>query len=384
RIQDVIRDVPGVAGPNVENIGAKPYLEIDVHRDRVGHYGMSLGDVQEAIRTAIGGMEITRTLEGRERYAVRVAYARELRDSAEAIRSILLHGAGGAQVPLADVATIREVVGPAMVKTEDGRLRLHVTFAAAGRDEGSVMEDALRRVAEWRREEVEAGRPDPVPEGVSVEPAGRYEAQIRARERFAVLIPVCIAIILFLLFLNFRDWPTVLNVFAAAPVTIAGGLILLWAYPQIWDLVHAVGLAERPSTGPIHVTVAVVVGFIALLGIATDDGVVMATYLKQSFAKGKVKGIDGIRERVVQAGLRRARPCLMTSVTTILALAPILVSTGTGSDVAQPMAIPVVGGMFVELISLFIVPCVFSWVKETRWRLGLHARDVKPAHTESY
>jgi Cu(I)/Ag(I) efflux system membrane protein CusA/SilA len=370
-IQEVIREVPGVAGPNVENIGAKPYLEIDVRRDRVGHYGLSLGDVQEAVRVAIGGMEVTRTLEGRERYSVRVAYSRELRDSVEAIRSVEVRGGGGVRVPLAEVATIREEVGPAAVKTEDGRLRLHVTFAAAGRDEGSVMEDVLRRVSDWRAEEVRAGRPDPVPEGVSVEPAGRYESQIRARERLLVLIPICLGVIFFLLYLNFRDWPTVLNVFAAAPVTIAGGLILLWAYPQIWDLLHAVGLAARPSTGPIHLTVAVAVGFIALLGIATDDGVVMATYLKQSFGKRKVRGIEEIRDRVIEAGLRRARPCLMTTVTTILALAPILVSTGTGSDVAQPMAVPVVGGMIVELISLFIVPCVFSWVKETKWRRGL-------------
>jgi len=368
RIRDAIRDVPGVAGPNVENIGSKPYIEFDIHRDRVGHYGLTVGDVQHAIMNAVGGMPVTMTLEGRERYAIRVAYARELRDSLEALQNILVSGRGGAPVPVADVATIRQAVGPAMVKTEDGRLRLHVTFAASGRDEGSVMEDVLARVADWRRDEMAAGRADPIPSGVALEAAGRYESQVRAQRRFAVLIPICLAVIFFLLYLNFRSWLTVANVFVAVPVCVAGGLILLWAYPHLWDFLHAVGIASRPSTGPIHITVAVVVGFIALFGIATDDGVVMATYLKQSFAGTEPASVEEIRERVLVAGLRRARPCLMTTVTTILALAPILISTGAGSDVAQPMAIPVVGGMIVELFSLFIVPAVYCWTAEVRLR----------------
>jgi Cu(I)/Ag(I) efflux system membrane protein CusA/SilA len=181
-------------------------------------------------------------------------------------------------------------------------------------------------------------------------------------------LPICLAIIFFLLYLNFRSWLTVLNVFAAVPVCVAGGLILLWGYPWLQDLFHALGIAARPSPGPIHVTVAVVVGFIALFGIATDDGVVMATYLGQRFRRRKPQTVEQVREAVLAAGLRRARPCLMTTFTTILALAPILVSTGTGSDVAQPMAIPVVGGMLVGLFSLFIVPTVYCWVAEVRLR----------------
>ena len=370
RVRDAIAVVDGVAGPNVENIGSKPYLEFEVHRDLVGHYGLTLGDVQQTIMTAIGGMEVTRTLEGRERYPIRVAYARELRDRVATIGSILVRGAGGVQVPISDVATIREVTGPAAVKTQDGRIRLHVTFAARGRDEGRVMEDALSRVEEWRRERIDAGEPDPIPPGVSVLPAGRYESQLRARQRFAVLLPICLAAMLFLLYLNFRRFATVLNVFAATPVVAAGGIILLWAWPHLWDLAYELGLAARPADGPIHITVAVVVGFIAVFGIATDDGVVIATYLDQSFqGKPVTGGVPEIRARVLEAGLRRARPCLMTTVTTILALSPILVSTGTGSDVARPMAIPAVGGMIVELMSLFVVPCVYCWVKEVEWRL---------------
>ncbi len=372
QIRDRISSVPGVAGPNVENIGSKPYIEFDIQRDKVGHYGLTLGDVQQTIMTAIGGMSITKTLEGRERYAVRVAYARELRDRVEALRDVLVEGAGGLKVPIAEVATIREVIGPAMIKTEDGRLRLHVTFAASGRDEAGVMEDVIAEVERWRKEHIGQGHPDPIPVGVGIEPAGRYESQIRARNRFAVLIPICFGVILFLLYLNFRSWPTVFNVFAAVPVVIAGGLILIWAFPMLWDAAFAAGLVSQPGTGPIYITVAVIVGFIALLGIATDDGVVMATYLEQIFERKKVRSIQDIRERTLEAGLRRVRPCLMTTFTTILALFPILVSTGTGSDVAKPMAIPAVGGMLAELISLFIVPCVYCLVKEVKWRLGMN------------
>ena len=381
-IKDVIQDVPGVAGPNVENIGAKPYIEFDIHRDRVGHFGLTLGDVQQTIVTAIGGMEITRTLEGRERYPIRVAYSRELRDSIESINSILVRGAGGIQVPISEVATIREVKGPAAVKTQDGLMRLHVTFATADRDEGATMEAVLARIQEWRKGHLDMGNPDPIPQGVSVLPAGRYESQIRARNRFAVLVPICLLAILFLLYLTFKSWSTVLNIYAAAPIVISGGLILIWAYPKLWDFAHVLGLVARPSAGPIYITVAVVVGFIALLGIATDDGVVIATYLEQSFDRKQVTGgVAEIRERVIEAGLRRARPCLMTTMTTIIALAPILLSTGTGSDVAQPMAIPAVGGMIVELLALFIVPCVYSWVKETRWRMGWQDEHFDAAAT---
>jgi Cu(I)/Ag(I) efflux system membrane protein CusA/SilA len=373
RIRERIATVPGVAGPNVENIGSKPYLEFEIHRERAGHYGLTLDDVQKTIMTAIGGAPVTRTLLGRERYDVRVAYPRELRDRIEALEAILVEGAGGRKVPIGSVATLSEVVGPAAVKTENGRLRLHVMFAASGRDEGRVMEDVLAEIEAWRIEERERGNADPIPPGVGLEPTGRYESQLRAQRRLTVLVPICFLIILFLLYLNFRSWPTVLNVFAALPVVIAGGLILLWAFPLLWDAAHALGWAASPSEGPIHVTVAVVVGFIALLGIATDDGVVMATYLDQVFRKRPVQGIRDIRRRVLLAGLRRVRPCLMTTFTTILALAPLLVSTGTGSDVAKPMAIPVVGGMLAELVSLFIVPCVYCLVQELRWRRSASA-----------
>jgi len=372
RIRDRIAGVPGVAGPNIENLGSKPYIEIELHRHHAGHHGLTVNDIQQAVLHAVGGVQIARTLEGRERYPIRVAYARELRDKIETIRAVLVEGANGVKVPFEEVASVTQVIGPAAIKTEDGRLRMHVMFAASGRDEGRVMEDVLADIETWREEEMAAGRPDPIPVGVGVEPAGRYESQVRAQKRFAVLIPICFGIILFLLYLNFRSWPTVFNVFAALPVVIAGGLILIWAFPHLWDFGFSMGLFDRPSDGPIYITVAVIVGFIALLGIATDDGVVMATYLEQAFCRKPVASVRQIRERVVEAGLRRVRPCLMTTFTTIIALMPILASTGTGSDVAKPMAIPAVGGMVAELISLFIVPCVYCLVKEWKWRRGIN------------
>jgi copper/silver efflux system protein len=362
-IREVIQPVPGVAGPNVENLGGKPYLEARVRREEVGHWGLTVQDVQDAITTAIGGKVVDSTVEGRERYGIRVAYPRERRDRVDSIDNVLVHGSRG-PVPLSFVADISSTIGPAAIKTEDGRLRLHVMFAAAGRDEGAVMEDALARIAEARREHIDAGHPDPIPAGVAVEAAGRYENQARAAKRFRVLIPICFAIILFLLYLNFRSWVTSLNVFAALPVCIGGGLLLLAFFPDFKDFMFEIGLWDQPSSGPIYITVAVIVGFIALAGIATDDGVVIATYLDQSMKKRQPGTVDEVREATVAAGLRRIRPCLMTTVTTIVALYPILSSTGRGSDVAQPMALPAVGGMLAGLISLFIVPLVYCWIQE--------------------
>lgn len=367
-VRDVIADVPGVAGPNVENLGGKPYAELVVDREAAAHYGVTVGDVQDVLQTSIGGMVIDQTVEGRERYSIRVAYARELRDRLDALGDVLVRGKGGAPVPLAQLAQWTFQPGPAAIKTEDGRLRLHVTFAARGRDEGAVMEDVLARIESWRAEQRDRGRMDPIPQGVAVEAAGRYEGQMRARARFLQLIPVCLFLIFFLLYLQFKRFGTVLNVFAALPVCIAGGLLLMHFYPGLKDAMYALGLWDLPSAGPVYMTVAVVVGFIALAGIATDDGVVIATYLDQVFERERPTDIAGVRAAVLEAGSRRIRPCLMTTFTTILALYPILASSGRGSDVAQPMALPAVGGMLASLVSLFIVPLVYCWTAERRLR----------------
>ncbi len=366
KIRDVVAAVPGAAGPNVENLGGKPYIEFEIDRERAAHYGVSVGDVQDVIATAIGGMVVGQTLEGRERYGIRVAYERERRDRLESLDRVLVRTGTRGHVPLSYVATAKQTTGPAMIKTVDGRLRLHVMFAARDRDERSVVLDAMSHIRDWRQGEIAAGRVDPIPAGVSVEPAGRYESQKRARDRFMVLIPICFALILLLLYLKFNDWLMTVNVLLAVPVCVAGGVVLMALFPDLKDAMFAIGLWDQPSTGPVYFTVAVVVGFIALAGIATDDGVVIGAFLEQSFRERKTDTIRGIRDATIEAGLRRIRPCLMTTATTILALYPILASTGRGSDVAQPMAIPAVGGMIAGLVSLFIVPCVYCWVQEVR------------------
>ncbi|MEZ6195766.1 MAG: efflux RND transporter permease subunit [Planctomycetota bacterium] len=381
RIRAVLQGVPGVAGPNVENLGGKPYLEIEVDREKSGHWGVSTRDVQDAVALAVGGMPIDRTIEGRERYGVRVAWGRERRDEVESIERVRVRGALGREVPISEVASVRLTTGPAAIKTEDGRPRLHVTFAAAGRDEVSLMDAAMKRIAEWRAAIVARGDPDPIPPGVDLVPAGRYEGQIRARNRFAVLIPICIGLIFFLLYLQFRNWGVSLLVFSALPACVAGGVIMLAVFPDLKDLMFDLGLWDEPSTGPIYLTVAVIVGFIALAGIATDDGVVIATYLEQSFGKHRPENREEVREAVLQAGLRRIRPCLMTTFTTIIALYPILASTGRGSDVAQPMALPAIGGMLASLFSLFIVPTVYSWYRERELARG--GEDASAAEAAS-
>ncbi len=361
QIRDRLREVPGVAGPIVENLGGKPYVEWVFDRERAGSLGVDLAEALETLEAVAGTADAGRSYEGRQRFALRTVWQREMRDTPGALASAWVPGAGGAPVPLGRIAELQHTTGPAMVKTEDGMLRLYVTFAADGRDEGSAMVAALQELDRWRAEERSAGRPDPLPAGLSLSPAGRYEAQARARARFGILIPVAVGVILFLLYTRFRSLAVSLNVFAALPVAAAGGLLALVFWPTCVDLLFAMGVFPEPSAGPVHVTVAVLVGFIALAGIAVDDGVVLATYLEQTRRARPTQTVAQIRSAVLEAGLRRIRPCLMTTATTLLALTPILFSTGRGSDVAIPMALPVVGGMLASLTALFVVPVIYAW-----------------------
>ena len=353
-LEPVVREVRGAKDVNALRLGGKPYIELVVDRLRAGRYDMNPGDVLEAVEVAIGGRNLTWSLEGRERYPIRAQYARELRDDPDKLRRILVPTKAGVKIPLGNLVTIREVIGPASIRTRDGNLTGYLMFNAKDRDEAGVMEDALNAVKAWRAAERDRMGHDPVPKGLRIEPAGRYLNKIEADERLGMLVPIVILINLFLLYVAYRDFGLTLAIFAAIPLTFAGGFIGLWVYPLI--------------TGgpPIYLTTAVWIGFIALFGIAVDDGAVMATYLQQSFARRDPKTRTEIREAVVDAGLRRIRPCLMTTFTTILALIPILWTTGRGSDVMQPMALPLVGGMVAELVSLFVLPTIYCWLRERR------------------
>ncbi len=366
-VEQLLADVPGVSPATVyaDRIVGKPYLEIDIDREAIARYGMHVRDVQDVIEVAVGGRRLTTTVEGRERYPVRVRYQRELRDSIESLGRILVPSAGGVQVPLTQLAEIRYVRGPQVIRSEDTFLVGYVTFDKAdGYAEVDVVE-ACRAHLEAKRDSGEWA----VPAGVSYAFAGNYENQVRASKTLAVVLPLALFVIFVILYLQFRSVLTTGIVFCGIAVAWAGGFLLLWCYGQAWFLdfsVAGASMRELFQVQPVMLSVAVWVGFLALFGIATDDGVVMATYLEQRFRDGRPGTVEETRRAVLDAGVRRIRPCLMTTATTILALLPVLTSTGRGADVMVPMAIPTFGGMAVALLTLFLVPVLYCLVQELR------------------
>ncbi|MFT5430825.1 MAG: Cu(I)/Ag(I) efflux system membrane protein CusA/SilA [Myxococcota bacterium] len=350
-LEQVVATVPGVKDPSALRLGGKPYLEVTVDREGAGRHGVKVSDVLEVLEVAVGGRNLTWTLEGRERYPVRVQIARELRDTPEKLSRLTVRTPSGNTVPLSRLVDIREVVGPASIRTTNGQLRGYVMFDSLGSDEATVMERVMAAVVAWRADKTVAGA-DPVPLGLRLEPAGRYLEKIAADDRLMLIVPTVLFINLLLLYFAFQSVGLAVAIFSAIPITFAGGFIGLWAWPLI------------AGGDPVPLTTAVWVGFIALFGIAVDDGAVMATYLKQSFARLNPSTVSEIRAAVIEAGKRRIRPCLMTTATTIVALLPVLWSDGRGADVMQPMALPLIGGMLAELVSLFVVPTMYCWFQE--------------------
>ena len=367
-IEQQLKQVPSVAPATVfaDRIVGKPYLEIVIDRRAIARFGLTVGDVQQVIQTAVGGTAVTMTVEGRERYAVRVRYARERRDSLEELGRILVPTPGGAQIPLIELADFRYLRGPQTIKSEDTFLVGYVIFdKRAGFAEVEVVEQCRDWLAEQRaRGELE------LPAGVSYTFAGSFENQVRSEKTLGVVLPLALALIFLVLYLQFKSVGTTAMVFAGIFVAWAGGFLMIWLYGQSWFLDITVlgnNLRDLFQVHPINLSVAIWVGFIALFGIASDDGVVMATYLDQSFAHHRPAGRREVREAVIAAAGRRVRPALMTSATTILALMPVLTLTGRGADIMIPMAIPTFGGMIVALITLFIVPVLYC--ARAEWRL---------------
>lgn len=368
-IERLLKEVPAIDPPTViaDRIVGKPYLEIVIDREAIARYGLHVEEVQDVIETAIGGRQATTTVEGRERYPIRVRYARELRDSIEALDRVLVATPEGAQVPLAELTDVRYTRGPEAIKREDTFLVGYVTFDSRP---GYAEVDVVEMCRNYLDRMVASGQLS-VPAGVSWKFAGSYENQIHAQKRLSVILPLSLFVIFMILYFQFRSARTSALVFSGIPVAWAGGFILLWLYGKPWFLDFAfagVGMRELFQVHPVNLSVAVWVGFLALFGIASDDGVVMATYLNQSFSGRDIGSIEDIRRATVEASLRRIRPCLMTSATTILALLPVLTSTGRGADVMVPMAIPSFGGMTVVLLSEFVVPVIYSWLKERDFR----------------
>jgi Cu(I)/Ag(I) efflux system membrane protein CusA/SilA len=346
----------------------KPYLEIIPDRRAIARYGIQLREVQNAIEVAIGGKQITATVEDRHRYPVRVRYQRELRDSIESLDTILVGAPDGTQIPLRQLAEINFVRGPQAIKTEDTMLVGYVFFGKLG---GFAEVDVVENVGSFLRGVIESGELA-LPAGVNFSFAGSYENQVRAQQTLMWILPLTLAIILMILHLQFKSLATSLMVFFGIAVAWAGGFVMIWLYGQSWFLNFSIlgtNMQDLFQVHPINLSIAVWVGFLALFGIATDDGVVMATYLRQSFRDLAPSTAADIRKAAASAALRRVRPCLMTTATTVLALIPVLTSSGRGSDVMVPMAIPVFGGMVFELITMFVVPILYCAAEERKLRL---------------
>src|SRR4051812_226741 len=356
-----VKAVRGAVDVYPEQILGTPYLEIEVDRDAAARYGATVGDVEDVIETAIGGMDLTTTIEGRNRFAVRVRYARELRNDLEAIRRVLvpvrsplaapaMQAAGMAHVTLAELAAIRLRPGPSMISSENGLLRERIFLNVRGRDVGSFVDEAKRLVEQKV----------PLPAGYYLQWSGQYENQIRARNRLMIVVPACFAIVFVLLWLTYRSAKEAAHVILAIPFALTGGNLLLWA-------LNAAALHFGWRT-EFHMSVAVWVGYIALFGTAVQTAVVMVVYLEEALkAKGEVT-LASIREAAMEGAVLRLRPKLMTVATVIAGLLPILWSTATGSEVAKPIATPVLGGMLSSLVHVLIVtPVLWTLIKE--WEL---------------
>jgi len=365
-----------------DRIVGKPYLAFHIDRKAIARYGLELADVQTVIEVAIGGKAITTTVEGRERYPVRVRYQRELRDTLDSLQRVLVPTPSGAQVPLVQLSDLRYIKGPQVIKSEDTFPISYVLFdKKPGHAEIDVVEEVRALLA--AREESEALVRPP---GVTYEFAGNYTHHQRATKRLMLVVPISLVAILILLYLQFRAWSTTLFIFAGIAVAAAGGFFMVWLYGQSWFLdfsLLGINLRELFAVSPINMSVAIWVGFLALFGIATDDGVLIGTYLHQRFEKDEPTTVAAIRAATLAAGERRVRAALMTSATTVIALIPVLTSTGRGSDIMKPMAIPTFGGMMVVTLSIFVVPVLFSGLAELRLGVGSEDPDPVPGRTET-
>ncbi|MGC6478839.1 MAG: efflux RND transporter permease subunit [Flavobacteriaceae bacterium] len=365
-LAEELKKVAGVKPESVfaERIVGKPYLHLTIDRDKIARYGMSVAQVQQFIEIALGGMKISTTVQGRERFPIRLRYPRELRDSPEALMSTYLTTPNGASIPLKELVNLEYQKGPQAIKSEDTFLVGYVLFdKQAGFSEVEVVEAAQSYLG--KRIDSQALK---VPERVNFKFSGNYENQVRAEKRLALVIPLVLIIVFIILYFQFKSVLTSLMVFSGIVIAFSGGFLLLWLYGQSWFLDFNIGntsFRDLFQVHPINLSVAVWVGFIALFGIATDDGVLMATYLDQSFKKQQIRNSHQLEAAVVQAGQRRIRPAIMTTTTTMIALLPILTSTGRGADIMIPMAIPAFGGMLIAVICYFTVPVLYA-IREER------------------
>jgi Cu(I)/Ag(I) efflux system membrane protein CusA/SilA len=343
-IETAIKAVPGTASAFAERIIGGYYLEIEPDRTQLARYGLMVGEVQQVIASAIGAETVTTTVEGRERYTVSLRYPRDVRSDPQAIsREVLVPLANGASIPLGQVANVKLVQGPASIRTENAQLAAYIFVDARERDLGSYVADARRAVAEKVN----------FPPGYYAVWSGQFEYYERARQRLMIVIPLTLVIVLLLLYLNFRRITETLIVMLSLPFGLVGGLWLMW-----W-----LGF---------NLSVAVAVGFIALAGVAAETGVVMLIYLdhalkdRQQLAAREHRAFtrDDLYAAIMVGAVDRVRPKMMTVVAIMAGLLPIMWSHGTGSEVMQRIAVPMIGGMISStVLTLLVIPAIYALVK---------------------
>ncbi|NOR86920.1 MAG: cation transporter [Bacteroidales bacterium] len=378
QIETLLKNVEGVSKRSVfaDRVVGKPYMEIHINRDAIARYGLSIKDFQDYISSAVGGMQLTSTVEGRERYPIRVRYAREYRDNPEDLKKLLISTPSGAQIPLSELASIEYTRGAQLIKSENTFLVGYVIF---DKQEGFAEVDVVEEAQKYLNERVEDGSLV-IPAGVSFKFTGNYENQIRATKRLILVIPIALLIIFLILYFQFKSVIGASLIFSGIIVAFSGGFIMLWLYGQPWFMNFALGdlhLQNLFQIDTINLSVAVWVGFIALFGIATDDGVLISTYIKQLFDKKAPTTISEVRAYILEAGKKRVRPAIMTTATTLIALLPVLTSRGKGSDIMVPMAIPIFGGMVIATLSIFVVPVLYSmWQESLIKKISINEMEV--------
>jgi len=331
QLERILENVPGTASVYSERVAGGRYVNVDIDRQRASRFGLNINDIQDVIRTAVGGMNVTQTIEGLERYPVNVRYPQRVRDSVQQLRLLPIVTPAGARIALADVADVRVTDGPPIIKSENARLNGWTYVDIASRDLGSYVAAAQRIVAD----SIE------LPAGYSLAWSGQYEYMVRARERLAIVGPITLAVIVLLLFINFGRFAEVVIIMGTLPMALIGGLWLLYLLGY-------------------ELSVAVGVGFIALAGVAVEIGVVMLVYLNQAISRRRIDSREDIEQAVIDGALLRIRPVIMTVAATIGGLLPIMFGSGTGSEVMRRIAAPMVGGMVsATILTLAVIPAMF-------------------------
>jgi Cu(I)/Ag(I) efflux system membrane protein CusA/SilA len=339
QLEKILRDVPGTASVYSERVAGGRYLKVDIQREQAARYGLNIADVQQVVATAIGGMNVAQTIEGLERYPVNLRYPQDYRDSPEQLALLPVITPDGQRIALADVAKIYVEDGPPAIKSENARLNGWTFVDIEDVDVGSYVEQAMATVEQQLD----------LPAGYSVTWSGQYEYMLRAKEKLTYVVPLTLAIIVVLLYMNFRNVTEIAIILGTLPLGVIGSIWLMYLLNY-------------------NFSVAVAVGFIALAGITVEIGILMLTYLNQSYSqlmdRSSKRGVQPLKgellEAVTQGAGLRVRPVMMTTVSTIAGLLPVMFSDGTGAEVVSRIAAPMVGGMISAVIlTLLVLPVVY-------------------------